>query len=100
MELKLDPNVTYALALEGGGARGAYQVGAWRALREAGVRVSAVSGTSIPLNKGSDADSIVSAITASGIENAALSQWDSYYNINTANYNRVVTLKDSYKPEK
>ena len=47
MELKLDPNVTYALALEGGGARGAYQVGAWRAFREAGIRVSAVAGTSI-----------------------------------------------------
>ena len=47
MELKIDPNVTYALALEGGGARGAYQAGAWRALREAGVRISAVAGTSI-----------------------------------------------------
>lgn len=47
MELKLDPNKTYAIALEGGGARGAYQVGAWRALEEAGIRYNAVSGSSV-----------------------------------------------------
>lgn len=44
MELKLDRNKTYGLALEGGGAKGAYQIGAWKALREAGIRFSAVSG--------------------------------------------------------
>ncbi len=47
MELKLDPSVTYALALEGGGAKGAFQIGAWRALREAGIRLDAVAGTSV-----------------------------------------------------
>lgn len=47
MELKFDITKTYAIALEGGGARGAYQVGAWRALEEAGVRYNAVSGTSV-----------------------------------------------------
>lgn len=47
MELKLDTTKTYAIALQGGGARGAYQVGAWRALEEAGVRYNAVSGTSV-----------------------------------------------------
>ena len=47
MELKLDRNKTYGLALEGGGAKGAYQIGAWKALREAGIHFSAVSGTSV-----------------------------------------------------
>ena len=47
MELKLDTSIEYALALEGGGAKGAYQIGAWRALREAGIRVKAISGTSV-----------------------------------------------------
>ena len=47
MELKLDTGKVYAIALEGGGARGAYQVGAWRALEEAGIRYNAVSGTSV-----------------------------------------------------
>jgi NTE family protein len=37
----------YALALAGGGTRGAYQVGAWRAIRELGLTVQAVAGTSI-----------------------------------------------------
>lgn len=47
MELQINPNVTYAIALEGGGARGAWQVGAWRALEEAGIKYNAVSGTSV-----------------------------------------------------
>lgn len=47
MELKFDTSKIYAIALEGGGARGAWQVGAWRALEEAGVRYNAVSGTSV-----------------------------------------------------
>lgn len=47
MELKLDTSIPYALALEGGGAKGAHQIGAWRALKEAGVHIAAVSGTSV-----------------------------------------------------
>lgn len=47
MELKLDTSKEYGLVLEGGGARGAYQIGAWRALREAGVKIKGVSGTSV-----------------------------------------------------
>ena len=47
MKLKFDTSKTYAVALEGGGARGAYQVGAWRALGENGVKFSAVSGASV-----------------------------------------------------
>ena len=47
MKLKLDANKKYAVALEGGGAKGAYQIGAWRALREAGIQFSAVAGTSV-----------------------------------------------------
>ena len=47
MELKLDNTKSYAIALEGGGARGAYQIGAWKALREAGIKFNAVSGTSV-----------------------------------------------------
>lgn len=45
--LLLDSNKTYAIALEGGGARGAYQVGVWRALEEAGIKYNAVSGSSV-----------------------------------------------------
>lgn len=47
MQLKIDPSKEYAVALEGGGAKGAYEIGVWRALQEAGVRFSAISGTSV-----------------------------------------------------
>lgn len=35
------------LVLEGGGARGAYQIGAWKALRELGMEIKGVAGTSV-----------------------------------------------------
>ena len=37
----------YGLVLAGGGAKGAYQLGAWKAMREIGVTFSAVAGVSI-----------------------------------------------------
>lgn len=47
MELLIDPSKEYGLVLDGGGARGAYQIGAWKALTEAGIKVNAVAGTSV-----------------------------------------------------
>ncbi len=47
MELKLDMNKEYGLVLEGGGAKGAYQIGAWKALKEAGVHIKGIAGTSV-----------------------------------------------------
>ena len=47
MQLKLDPGIMYAIALEGGGAKGAYEIGVWKALREAGIQFDAVAGTSV-----------------------------------------------------
>ena len=37
----------YGLVLAGGGVRGAYQIGVWKALKELNIKVSAVSGVSI-----------------------------------------------------
>lgn len=37
----------YGLVLAGGGAKGAYQIGAWKALREMGITFNAVAGVSI-----------------------------------------------------
>lgn len=47
MECKLDLTKEYGIVLEGGGAKGAYQIGAWKALKEAGVRIRGVAGTSV-----------------------------------------------------
>ena len=43
----IDLTKEYGIVLDGGGARGAYQMGAWKALSEAGVKVNAVAGTSV-----------------------------------------------------
>ena len=37
----------FALVLSGGGTRGAYQVGVWKALQDLGIKVKAITGTSI-----------------------------------------------------
>lgn len=47
MKPVIDLEQEYGLVLDGGGARGAYQIGAWKALTEAGVKISAVAGTSV-----------------------------------------------------
>lgn len=47
MEPVLDLSKEYGIVLDGGGARGAYQIGAWKALKEAGVKINAVAGTSV-----------------------------------------------------
>jgi len=37
----------YGVVLEGGGAKGAYQIGVWKALLELGVKIKAVAGVSV-----------------------------------------------------
>ncbi len=47
MKVLLDTSKEYGIVLDGGGARGAYQIGAWKALKEAGIKINAVAGTSV-----------------------------------------------------
>lgn len=47
MELQIDLSKEYGIVLEGGGARGSYQIGAWKALREAGLKIKGVAGASV-----------------------------------------------------
>ena len=47
MHLRIDKSKEYAIALEGGGAKGAYEVGVWKALEEAGIKYCAVAGSSV-----------------------------------------------------
>lgn len=47
MKLQFDTSKKYAVVLEGGGAKGAYEAGVWKALEEAGVQYHAVAGTSV-----------------------------------------------------
>lgn len=47
MELNFDLSKEYGIVLEGGGARGAYQIGAWKALRETGIHIRGIAGASV-----------------------------------------------------
>lgn len=47
MKLTIDPGREYGVVLEGGGAKGAYQIGVWKALREAGIHIKGLAGTSV-----------------------------------------------------
>lgn len=44
---EFDFSKEYGVVLEGGGAKGAYQIGAWKALLECGVKIKAVAGVSV-----------------------------------------------------
>ncbi len=59
----------YGLVLAGGGAKGAYQLGAWKAMRELGISFSAVAGVSI--------GSINGALIAAGDYERAIELWQS-----------------------
>lgn len=58
-----------ALVLGGGGSRGAYELGVWKALRELGVKIDIVTGTSIGAVNG--------AVIAQGDFEMAAALWDS-----------------------
>lgn len=47
MRFQLDLTKEYGIVLEGGGARGSYQIGAWKALREAGIKICGIAGASV-----------------------------------------------------
>lgn len=47
MQKRIDFTKEYAVALGGGGAKGGYEIGVWKALDEEGFKYNAVSGTSV-----------------------------------------------------
>ena len=47
MRFQLDLTKEYGIVREGGGARGSYQIGAWKALREAGIKIRGIAGASV-----------------------------------------------------
>lgn len=47
MKEKFDYSKEYGVVLEGGGAKGAYQIGVWKALKECGVKIKGIAGVSV-----------------------------------------------------
>lgn len=75
-----------ALVFSGGGSRGAYQIGAWKALEELGIKCDIVVGTSI--------GSVNAALYAQGNLRKAITLW------NNINFNSVFEDKIVYKNNK
>ena len=75
----------YGLVLEGGGAKGAYHIGALKALEELNVEIEAVAGTSVGAMNG-----------AMFVQNKLDIAYDYWYNISTS---KVLDIEDKYLSE-
>ncbi|RQD77092.1 MAG: patatin-like phospholipase family protein [Halanaerobium sp. MSAO_Bac5] len=75
----------YGLVLEGGGAKGAYHIGALKAIEELDIEISAVAGTSIGAMNG--------AMFVQGKLDEAYQYW---YNVSTS---QVLDIEDKYLSE-
>ena len=80
-----------ALVLSGGGAKGSYEIGVWKALRQLGIKFDIVTGTS--------AGAINGALIVQGSYFKALSIWNklNFNNIFGEEINNDVKLEDLYK---
>ena len=75
----------YGLVLEGGGAKGAYHIGALKALEELNIEIEAVAGTSVGAMNG-----------AMFVQNKLDIAYDYWYNISTS---KVLDIEDKYLSE-
>jgi len=70
----------YGLVLEGGGAKGAYHIGAYKAIMEMGIEVGGIAGTSVGALNG--------AMLVQGGYEKAVELWS------TMTYSKVITISD------
>lgn len=68
------------LILEGGGGKGAYQIGAWKAFREKGIQFDGVAGTSVGALNG-----------AMILQDDFKLAWDTWYNVEPS---RILSIDD------
>ncbi len=62
---------SYGLVLSGGGAKGSYEIGVWKALQELGIPIKAITGTSIGALNG--------AMLVQGDEDLCELAWTNFY---------------------
>lgn len=77
----LDCSKEYGLVLEGGGAKGAYQIGVWKALMEYGIKIKAIAGVSVGALNG--------ALFCMGDIDRAESIWQNI------SYSRIMSVDDT-----
>jgi NTE family protein len=71
---------SYGLVFEGGGAKGAYEIGVWKALKELNIKIEAVVGTSV--------GSLNGALFAQGDYEKALDIWENI------RYSSIINVED------
>lgn len=90
MERVFDLNKEYGIVLEGGGAKGAYQIGVWKAFLECGLKMKGVSGVSVGALNGAlicmgdyeEAENLWKNLTYSSVMNVSDEQMDKLMNRN------------------
>ncbi len=84
MENTFDFSKEYGVVLEGGGAKGAYQIGVWKAFLECGLKIKGVSGVSVGALNGAlicmdnyeEAENLWKSLTYSSIMKVSDTQMD------------------------
>lgn len=105
MDKDFDFNKEYGVVLEGGGAKGAYQIGVWKAFIECGVKIKVVSGVSVGALNGAlmcmgnyeDAENLWSNLTYSDIMSVNDEQMDKLMSRNLKDLNIKEITKDASK---
>lgn len=105
MEKTIDLTKEYGIVLEGGGAKGAYQIGVWKAFIECGLKIRGVSGVSVGALNGAlicmdnyeEAENLWMNLTYSSVMNVNDEQMDKLMNrkLNTLNLKELT--KDTTK---
>ncbi len=98
-----DVNKEYGVVLEGGGAKGAYQIGVWKAFLENGLKIKGVSGVSVGALNGAlicmgnyeEAESLWKSLTYSSIMDVNDEQMDKLMKRNLKNLSLKELTKDT-----
>jgi NTE family protein len=105
MDKAFDFNKEYGVVLEGGGAKGAYQIGVWKAFIECGVKIKVVSGVSVGALNGAlicmgnydEAENLWSNLTYSDIMSVDDEQMNKLMSGNLKEMNIKEITKDASK---
>ena len=98
-----DLNKEYGIVLEGGGAKGAYQIGVWRAFLENGLKIKGVSGVSVGALNGAlicmgnynEAENLWKSLTYSSVMNVNDEQMDKLMKRNLKDLSLKELTKDT-----
>jgi NTE family protein len=102
---EFDFSKEYGVVLEGGGAKGAYQIGVWKAFLECGVKIKGVSGVSVGALNGAlicmgsyeEAENLWRSLTYSNIMNLDDEQMKHLMNLDIKNLDLKVLSRDTGK---